>query len=333
MRHVLVIRLSSLGDIILTEPVTRILKEEWSDAKIVYLTKSAFGPLVEMFPYVDKRLLLDDNTGMSGVRAALRHEKFDLVVDLHHNIRSWRIRRALRAQTVVVNKQWWRRFAAVRLRKWSQRPDHAVARYLNSIRPLGISTRLSPPSLQLPESYKSWWTEFREEVGLQNDYYLLAPGAAHATKAAPASHWLNLIQSLRDSFCADPVVVGSPEERQQLLKLSASCGIRESSVLTRQDIREAAAAVAAAGFVVSNDSGLAHLAAALDVPTLALFGPTHPVLGFSPLGRRADYYTVNEYCSPCSLHGKRPCYRDQRYCFSRMEATVILDKLRQLIAR
>ncbi len=103
-------------------------------------------------------------------------------------------------------------------------------------------------------------------------------------------------------------------------------------IVTEDDIRHAAAAIKSAHFVVSNDSGLAHLASAVGTPILALFGPTHPILGFAPLGDSCRLLFCQRILSPCSLHGDRRCYRSERFCFSKMQVDEIVGKIKTLLA-
>jgi ADP-heptose:LPS heptosyltransferase len=165
------------------------------------------------------------------------------------------------------------------------------------------------------------------------NYYVIAAGATHATKRAPESLWVDLDRSIRSHFGIPPILVGSPAEHDYLARLSECFDESPTGIVTEDDISRAAATIGSANFVVSNDSGLAHLASALGTPVVALFGPTHLILGFAPLGEHCDFYTIDEYCSPCSLHGDRKCHRSERFCFTKMQSDTIIAKLTTLISR
>ncbi len=283
-----------------------------------------------MFENLNKVYGLQDDAQFPDLIAELRRDGVDLVVDLHRNLRSSRLRSRLRVRSVGARKEWWRRFCSVRIKKFGLKPTHAVERYFAALRKLGIDQPPQAPQLKLPDTYREWWRKDRIEKGLAEAYYVIGAGAAHDTKMAPPELWGSVVRELKEHSSAQPLLVGSTSEEDMLKSLAERIDITTGRIVTQTNICNSAAVIADAEFVVTNDSGLSHLAAGLGRPTLALFGPTHPVLGFSPLGAQADFYTVNEYCSPCSLHGSKPCFRDQRYCFTRMETGMIVEKIMSL---
>jgi heptosyltransferase-2 len=330
---ILVIRFSSLGDIILTEPVIRTIKMAYPDAEISFLTKAVFLPLLEMFANLDHRYGWADDRDSARLLDTLRQQQFDLVIDLHASIRSARVRDALGVKAVRAKKEWFKRIASVKLNAIAGKPSHALERYLCALKELRIDGKQDPPSLHLPEGARLWWQNKRTETAMVGNYYLIAAGAAHVAKRTPESLWVNLDRSMRNRLSIAPILIGSPAEHDYLMRLSERFDEPPISIVTEDDIRRAAAVVESAEFVVSNDSGLAHLASSVGTPVVALFGPTHPILGFAPLGDHADFHTVDEYCSPCSLHGDRRCHRSERFCFTKMRVDTIIAKLKTLIDR
>jgi heptosyltransferase II len=328
--RILVIRFSSVGDIVLTEPIVRALKATYRDTEISYLTKARFLPLLEMFANLDHEYGWVEDHDSAGLIDTLRQQRFDLVVDLHASIRSARIRSALVVKAVRAKKEWFKRIASVKLNAVAGTPSHALERYFAALEELGIDGKPERPSLQVPEGAKSWWDNKRAGLALVGNYYVIAAGAAHVTKRTPESLWVALDRSIRNRFGIAPILIGSPAEHDYLTRLSERFDEPPTDIVTEDNIGSAAAAIGSANFVISNDSGLAHLASAVDVPVVALFGPTHPILGFAPLGDHSDFYTVDEYCSPCSLHGDRRCHRSERFCFTKMQVDTIIAKLKTL---
>ena len=331
--RILVIRFSSVGDIVLTEPIVRTLKTFYSDAEISYLTKARFLPLLDMFAHLDHRYGWVEDRDGAGLLDTLRQRQFDLVVDLHAGIRSARIRGALGAKTVRAKKEWFKRIASVKLNAVAGRPSHALERYLAALKELGIDGKPERPLLQVPDGARAWWQNRRTGSAMVGSYYMIAAGATHATKRTPESLWVAIDRSIRNRFGIAPILIGSPAEHDYLTRLSERFDEPPISIVTEDDIGRAAAAIESANFVVSNDSGLAHLASAVGTRVVAMFGPTHPILGFAPLGDHSDFYTVDEYCSPCSLHGDRRCHRSERFCFTKMQVDTIIAKLKTLINR
>ncbi len=182
--------------------------------------------------------------------------------------------------------------------------------------------------------FRNRWNEFKATSSIPDDYFVIAAGAAHETKQAPGELWAQVARVIAEDSGLKALLVGAPNEKMHRWKnLRAKLGQNCAGILCEESIGLSAAAMAGSRFVLSNDSGSAHLAAAVGRPTLALFGPTHPILGFAPRGERAGFYSVNEYCSPCSLHGKRPCHREQRYCFTKMDATRIVEQIKELVSK
>ncbi len=333
MRHILIIRFGSLGDIVLTEPIVRQLRKAFPDSQIHYLTKSRFGELLSMFDGVDRVHLWESEATESKLVSELRKVGFDRTIDLHNNIRSAKIRSSLGAKWVSTRKEWFKRFASVRIKWLHTKPNHAIERYGRALESLGISTNLDLPRLNVGEEFRMKWAEFKVAGNIPEDYFVIAAGAAHDTKQAPGELWDQVARLIADENGLRALLVGAPNEKASMEELKAKLGQNCAGVLCEESIGLSAAALERARFVLSNDSGSAHLAAALGKPTLALFGPTHPILGFAPRGARAGFYSVNEYCSPCSLHGKRHCHREQRYCFTKMEARKIVEQIKELISK
>jgi len=331
--RILVIRFSSLGDIILTEPIVRTIKTAYPDADISYLTKAGFLPLLDMFAHLDHRYGWVDDRDSTILLDTLRQRQFDLVVDLHAGIRSARIRGALGVKAVRAKKEWFKRIASVKLNAVAGKPSHALERYLAALKELGIDSKPERPLLQVPDGAHAWWHSRCTGSGVVGSYYVIAAGATHATKRTPESLWVAIDRSIRNRFGIAPILIGSLAEHDYLTRLSERFDEPPISIVTEDNIGRAAATIESADFVVSNDSGLAHLASAVGTPVVALFGPTHPILGFAPLGDHSDFYTIDEYCSPCSLHGDRRCHRSERFCFTKMQVDTITAKLKTLINR
>jgi len=331
MQRLLIIRFSSLGDIVLTEPIVRALRHAYPQAELHFLTKLQHQHLLTLIPGLDHVHTWQPES-QDALIAELKSLRCDAVIDLHNNLRSHYVTRTLGVPVYRTRKEWFRRVAAVRLKSFGRTPAHAVDRYAAALAPLHLSLPDPPsPRLAVPFANEDWWARERVSRNLIEKYTVFAAGAAHPTKQAPVELWQRIHASLVLGHDRKLILLGAPSERTLLDTLAGALG--DAVVVAEPHICDAAAVLKSAEFVISNDSGIAHLAAALDTPTLSLFGPTHPILGFAPLGNFADHYSVNEYCSPCSLHGKRPCHRAERYCFNRMDDREISDKVNVILDR
>ena len=333
MNRVLLIRLSHLGDIILTEPVVRSIRAAYPDAEIEFLTREMYRDVVELFDGIDSVLGLEipgrDQTlfGLSKTVRRICHQRYDLVVDLHNNLRSRWIAFQLHADKVNrYPKNWRARRRAVR-KKLHDAGLHTVDLYLDALKGTGIPIVARNPGVTIPAENSG---QLLEDHGLRRGgYVVFAIGASHPTKHYPIPQWVDLAETVVAEFDTNVVVV--EKERQGYLNLFddlAKSG--RLCVLTGLQLPSLAGLLAASHLTVSNDSGVMHLSAAAGTPTAGLFGPTHPSLGFSPLGEKCVAVTTDESCSPCSKHGASPCYRDERYCFTKMDAGMIIDRIREV---
>lgn len=331
MRSILVIRFSSLGDIILTEPIVRALRDNYGEAEILFLTKARYAELPAMFAAVDETHTLDEDGNLSALTKRLKELDVDLIVDLHNNPRSAYVRSKLGIPAVRSQKEWFKRVLTVRWKRLGVQPKHQIERCAEAVKKLGITVEVAPPRIVVPHTAREWWAEQKPNNQQLSDYYVLAAGASYETKRAPDELLEGIHRELHSVFGYPVVFVGGAAEQKFLESLARKLNPPPAGVFANLSFSNVAAILQDSRFVISNDSGLAHLAAAVEAPVVALFGPTHPILGFRPLGTRSHAYTVNEYCSPCSLHGNRPCYRQERFCFTRMQPNDIAQVVAKLL--
>ncbi len=332
MKRFLIIRLSHLGDIILTEPVVRSISETWPDAEIDFLTKSSYRDVVDLFSGIDKVLTLDipgNDSSILGLLSKLRAmslQRYDATIDLHGNLRSWLAKYQIRSRQVVTyHKNRFARSNAVR-RKLHAPAIHTVDLYLSALKKLNVPCVSRVPTIELSPSRQDKKSASSES----SRYIVFAVGASHPTKHFPLDQWVELGMELWDSLHAQIVVV-EEEQWQYLNVFDELVDAGHAKIVTGLPIKSLANLIAGSLLTISNDSGIMHLSAALGVPTVGLFGPTHPVLGFSPLGGLSRAVSVDAECSPCSLHGESPCYREERFCFTRMRNDVIMRTIKGVL--
>jgi histidinol-phosphate phosphatase family protein len=316
---ILVIRFGSLGDVILTSPAVLNLSFKYPDAHIVYLTKERFGDIVAGFDGVDEVVTIPDHaTGRELLASAMKTEDrgIDTIVDLHGSIRSWITRRLVTANVkAVYPKRRLERQKAVR-RKGKIIPPtypHTIDLYNTAVREAGGEAVAERPVMAFSDPPESL-TAFIDSDG---PCIAIAPGAAHATKQWRLERFVETAAQLQKQQSARIVwvVTAADADRPEFAVERDTPSVR---VLSDRPIPELASVLARCDLLVSNDSGIAHLSSAVGTPVLALFGPTHPVLGFAPRGLHDQVVEVDEWCRPCSLHGSAPCFREEQFCFTRI---------------
>jgi len=335
MKSVLIIRLSHLGDVILTEPVVRSIRSAYPESRIEFLTRSQYRTAVEMFEGIDLTHSLEipgrDETlmGLASTIKRLCSERYDIVVDLHNNLRSWWIKFQLNANKIVTYpKNWQARKRAIK-KKIHSPGEHTVDLYLRALKKLDIAVATRIPHLELQGSQERVESLLSKHGLQKRDYALFAVGASHPPKRFPMQRWHGLAKQTIESLGLKVVVVEKENapDLDEFGSLTRNGGLQ---VITGLELADLASVLRSARFTISNDSGVMHLSAAVGTPTVGLFGPTHPVLGFSPLGDNCRALTIGEMCSPCSKHGAAECYREERFCFSKMSDEMILNAVREI---
>jgi len=309
-----------MGDVILTTPALAALKARYPRVYLDFVVKERYAELLKGHPLVDGLFLLPQGDGLLPVGRQLRRKRHHVVLDLHANLRSRLLTAMLPApRKLRYGKRTFRRWAMVRTGYRPQEAPHVVDLYLECLRPLGIEAPRGRPRLYLSNGDG----EFREEFYLQNRFgesgpvVGLHPGARWPGKRWPAERFARLGQRLMRERGAQILVFGGPGEEDLVARVVQ--GIQPSPpVALGLSLGQLMALISGCVLFVTNDSGPMHMATALGVPVVAIFGPTHPLLGFWPLGDEDVVLTAGLSCSPCSLHGKRRCPQGTWQCLERV---------------
>lgn len=298
-KKILLVRFSSIGDIVLTSPVIRCLRQQ-AGARVHFLTKQEFLPLVEENPWIDKVFTI--RQGLGEVLPALKKEKYDCLLDLHVNLRSFRVRMALRCKTLAFQKLNIEKWLLVQLKVNCLPDKHVVDRYLEAAAPLGVRNDgegldyFLPAGVPLP----------RQVPGVP--YIAFAIGAAHGTKRLPREKIAAICHGIH---C--PVVLLGGKKEQQDGAFAAAAGHHVINCCGQLGLHESAAVLRDAWKVITHDTGMMHIAAAFKKEILSVWGSTVPALGMSPYfgEKHANLGQAFEVgglpCRPCSKIGFDKC--------------------------
>lgn len=323
MQRILIIRFSSIGDIVLTTPVVRVLRSKYPNADIRFVTKPQYSQLVQPNPYLNGVFCLDN--GLNALASELRAFKPDLVVDLHHNLRT-RILRSL-----VGGK--WLAFHKLNVEKWlkvnlkvDRLPDvHVVDRYLDTLKPLGIagdgkgldfffpSDFVAP---QLPEAYA-------------NGYVAVVIAAKFRTKQLPLHKLVELCNGLKRPI----VLIGGPEDMALAEAIQSQTTTPIYNMCGTQSLAGSAWLVKEAEAVITHDTGMMHIAAAFNSRIISIWGNTVPAFGMYPYltdGRKSYISEVDGLsCRPCSKIGYDTCPKGHFQCMNRQNIDIIIQTIHQ----
>ncbi len=323
---VLIIRFSSIGDIVLTSPVLRCIKEQVPDAEIHYLTKTVFSDLVKFNPHISTVHELKDE--LSPVLSVLKDIRFDVVIDLHNNLRSRRVKSALGVKSHAVQKENSLKWKMVNVRFMAKRSvPHIVERYLATARPLPIQDDGKGLELYIPAD---------QEVALdtlpsthRSGYVAFAIGAAHATKRMPVEQMVALCKEI-----AQPIVlIGGSDDQERASTIQMAIGPNVHDLTGKLSILRSASLIRQAKTVICHDSGAMHIACAFQKKTISIWGNTVRDFGFAPYQPNSKAnISVHEVaglkCRPCSKIGHNSCPKGHFQCMNRQDLSLIARETR-----
>jgi len=331
--RILIIRLSSIGDIILTQPVVAKVRETFPEAEIWYLTKERYrtlpehlGCAVTVLPYQESLTFF----------LKLAHNKFDLCLDLHNKFATWLIRQFLwRTHCLIYDKRRRLREAIVAHRT-TQGISSTLSLYASVLPKLARLYQIPQISLK-PEEYPrlvvSDDAQNDNQAGLLfpegKKILALFPGAQHPTKCYPIEQYTDVIRLCPENWYV--WLLGGPADIRLTRELHAALPERSLDLGGRFSLQELIYVINQANAVLSNDSGPMHIAAALGKPQLALFGSTHPRLGFAPQNAKARIICKDLDCQPCSLHGRTRCPQGHFACMRSIAPEEVVAALKTLL--
>ncbi len=300
----LIIRFSSIGDIVLTTPVIRCLKQQVPDAEVHFLTKQNFRSIVEHNPYVDKVMLLEHSFEL--MIHELQQENYDYIIDLHHNLRTLRIKRALKVKSYSFNKLNMHKWLRTALRINILPKVHIVDRYLATVKSFGVKNDGEGLDYFIPAK-----DEVKTEdipTSHQFGYIGVVIGAAHNTKKLPIHKLKELCSKINHPI----ILLGGPEDKTAGDEIAAVDEIKIYNACGKFNLNESADLVRKAKVIVTHDTGLMHIAAAFKKPIVSVWGNTVPSFGMTPYyGDYHDKETRFEieklWCRPCSKIGYNKC--------------------------
>jgi len=343
----LIIRFSSIGDIVLTTPVIRCLKQQVATAEVHYLTKSSFRPILAASPFIDKVHCLEQD--LDAVIRTLKDEDFDYIIDLHHNLRTLKVKRALGKKAFSFNKLNIEKWLYTNF-KWNRLPPvHIVDRYMETVQSFGVKNDGKGLDYFIPAADIVKETDI--PTAHQAGYVGIVIGGALATKKLP----LHKLKELCSAIEHPVILLGGKEDAAEAAELAKIDPIKIYNACGKFSLNESADLVRRAKLIVSNDTGLMHIAAAFKRPVISVWGNTVPEFGMHPYygdnylhnykgngeadrreaasdhGAAALPYDVVEIkglsCRPCSKIGYKKCPKGHFKCMEQIRSEALLNDI------
>ncbi|HYH15712.1 MAG TPA: glycosyltransferase family 9 protein [Flavisolibacter sp.] len=327
----LVIRFSSIGDIVLTTPVVRCLKLQRPDIEIHFLIKPQFKSVMANNPYIDKIHVLQQD--WNAMIEELRAEKFDQIIDLHHNLRTLRVKSALKVPSRSFNKLNIEKFIFTRFKINVMPKVHVVDRYMKTVEPFGVKN---------DGAGMDYFIAPNEEIKLKDipashhaGYIALIIGANYYTKKLPVYKLKELCAKIDHPI----ILIGGKDEIEEGREVASIDPIKIYNACGKFSLNESADLVRKSRVVIGHDTGLMHIAAALKKPVIAVWGSTTPSLGVDPYyGDNYLYQHAKPYdnvqveklwCRPCTKFGRNKCPQGHFKCMKNLS----IDSIVQIVSK
>lgn len=328
LKKILLIRFSSIGDIVLTTPVIRCVKTQLQGVELHVLTKKSYRSLYLNNPYVDK--VFDFEASLNEVIPELKAEAYDHVIDLHKNIRSLSVRRALRCSATSFPKLNFKKFLLTQF-KIDKMPNlHIVDRYFESVRDLGVVNDGKGLDFFFAEGDELHDVDLPEEF--RKGYVAICIGGQHKTKILPKQQVVKVCEALDYPV----ILVGGSEDFVCGKSIAGTIGENIWNSCGELTIGQSASVLKMSDAVLTNDTGMMHIAAALHKPIVSVWGNTVPEFGMFPYlptepGKSKIMEVKDLKCRPCHKLGYKECPKGHFKCMMDQDPKAIAAAIRSFI--
>lgn len=322
---ILVVRFSSIGDIVLTSSVVRAIKQQLPNTELHFLTKVQFSAIVADNPHVDRVFTM--NKSIDEVVGDLKKENYDWVIDLHNNIRTTSLKRKLGVKSTTFNKLNIRKFFLVKFKLNRMPKMHVVERYFHAVKPLGVKNDELPGDYFIPETDK---VDTLTELAMNPyEYISLAIGAQFKTKQMP----VNLLVEIADASTKPVVIVGGMMDKNVALEVLAKTTNKHIiNTCGEYNLNQSASIVAQSHKLVTNDTGMMHIAACFGIQIVSVWGNTTLDLGMYPYyPNQPEKFSIHQVeglsCRPCSKIGFQECPKKHFKCMNDQNVEEIIREV------
>ena len=311
IKKILVIRLSSFGDIILSFPLIKKLKEIFPGSEIHFLTKNNYREAVELNPYLDKIILYEGS--LINTRSTIKKENYDLIIDIHKNIRSIFVGFLNAGKVKHYTKENFKKFMLVKFKlNLFKEVIPVYKKYM-----LTVSKFIKKSGTE----YSNTELIFDRERLYKDDYVLVSPSSRHFTKTFPVIKFITYINTQTNKKF---IITGDGSDTDMIIcrLIEANCS-NVINLCGKLNINELANVIYYSEFVICNDSAILHLAEALGKKVIAIFGSTVKEFGFFPQLKHSKVLEINDLkCRPCTHIGRENCPEGHFNCMEKIQLTV-----------
>lgn len=324
---VLVVRFSSIGDVVLTTPIVRALKNQIPNAEVHFITKKSFKGVLEHNPHIEKLFTIEKS--ISEVIADLKKEKYDYVIDLHRNTRTLALKLKLGVKSFSFPKKNVGKWILVNFKKNILPEKHVVDRYFEAIEKLGVKNDYQACDFYIHPNDEA---DTEKLFSLASKTYIsIAIGAQFATKRIPFIKLSEIIQKIDDPII---LVGGSTDLKLANEILKAFPDKKIFSACGNFNLAQSASIVKQSKVLLTNDTGMMHIATCFQIPIVSVWGNTVPAFGMYPYyPKQKELFAIHEVlglsCRPCSKIGFQKCPKGHFKCMLQQDAIEIAKSIKQ----
>ena len=331
-KKILIIRFSSIGDILLATPFIRQTRMAFPDATIDFVVKQRFSELVRFNPHINHIYSFNEEEGLAGlleIRKQIQHQKYHYIFDLHNNLRSHIVTFGLSAPVSRIQKDKLKRALLVYTKiNLYEEPVPIPLRYLQTGQTAGIKDDGNGLEIFWKNHIEENLFEVVQRKLLYNPFVALAPGAGFKTKRWPLDYYQQLIHLIHGQKRMPVVLLGDQEDAKRFKSLEVLPNV--INLAGKLTLLESAVMISKAKFLVSNDTGLMHMATAVKTPVVAIFGSTVKEFGFFPF-RSQHKVAENKglWCRPCSHIGRNRCPLGHFKCMKELKPQMVFNLVKE----
>lgn len=320
-KNVAIIRLSSLGDIILTTPFIRDIKKTYPDINIDFILKSEYKSVLLHNPYIRNIMEYNgDDNNINGLNEILKN-KYDLIIDLQNNLRSKKLCKSVKVPIVKFKKYWFKKLLLVKFKinKMKNLPG-ITERYSQTVEDILLDDK--GPEIFLPEETTSLLSSDQKYIGF-------CPGSKHITKMWPINNYIILGNYLAN--LGYTIVLFGGKEDKEICKYMSIYLKKCINLTNDNDLYQTLTDIKKCEFIVCNDSGMMHAATSMSKPVISLFGSTVKEFGFAPYKTKSIIVEAEELkCRPCTHIGRDKCPKKHFNCMKLLTPEMVMDVVKKL---
>jgi lipopolysaccharide heptosyltransferase II len=324
---ILIIRLSAMGDIILTTPIVRFIKSKYPDSKIDFLSSKQFIDIYVDNPYINKIISYDKSSNISQIlnqKSELISEfgTYDIIIDLQNNLRSKIFKFGLGKSYYNISKKRLHKLMLVNFKRSCFETAHIVDNYYHSIMALKTIKDNLGTELFLDSIYDIIDTNIYGKKPI----IAIAPGAHHFTKRMPVTKYIQIINSINSKIDCHFALIGANDDSDLCSEIISKLdNIEFINLCGKLSIRQTAKAIKQCTAIITNDTGVLHIASAVNIPIAAVFGSTVKEFGFEPYYAEYKIFEVELKCRPCTHIGRANCPKGHFNCMRLINTDSIVN--------